>query len=283
MTLMTDEQFDAFFRPYAGNVEGFYEAAYWTLSDAVIKELIRRHLGVAPGDHVLDAGGGTGRWALWLAADRQVQVTVADKSKAMLEEAARNVAAAGSTQVHLCHCDIEDAPALADDSFDAVISTYGVLSFLEDPGAAFRTLYRVLKPGAVGLLMSHSLSTALSSKLSRDLASPEELREVARTRIVRWAPGVPPLRVYDLQALTDLSQDAGFTMAAAFGVTTLVMPGPEDFGYPYNEISAVSRALQNPEFFRTALDLELAASENPEWTGRAVNLMIKVRKPVQRS
>jgi SAM-dependent methyltransferase len=280
MTLISDEQFGEFFRPYADNLEGFYEAAYWALSDELIKELIRRHLGVKPGGWVLDAGGGTGRWALWMAAELGAHVTVADKSEAMLDQARRNLAGVPAGQkVELLHCDLHHAPQLPSRHFEAVTATYGVLSFLDDPPAVFRTLHRVMKPGAIALLMSHSLSTALSSKLSRDLASPEELRELADTGIVRWAPGVPPLRVYTAQELKDLACTVGFAVDAVFGVTTLVMPGTQDFGYPYQEISPISRALEDPEFFRTALELELQANERPEWAERGVNLMIKVRKP----
>jgi len=280
MTLINDRQFDEFFRPYSANVEGFYQAAYWKLSDELIKELIRRHLAVKPGDRVLDAGGGTGRWALWLASDQNVQVTVADKSGAMLERARHNLATADKAdQVELLQCDLHDAPHLPSGVFDAVISTYGVLSFLDEPQAVFHTLYRAMRPGAAGLLMSHSLSTALSAKLSRDLASPDELRELVARKVVRWAPGVPPLRAFSAQDLTDLATTAGFAVDGVFGVTTLVVPGAEDFGYPYSEISQVSRALEDAEFFRTALELELAASENPGWAERGVNLMIKMRKP----
>jgi len=281
MTLISDEQFTEFFRPYANNLEGFYQAAYWTLSDELIKELIRRHLGAKPGYRILDAGGGTGRWALWMAAELGVRVTVADKSEAMLDQARRNLAARGSTgqPVELLHCDLHDAPQLPSDHFDAVTATYGVLSFLDAPPTVFETLYRVMKPGAIGLLMSHSLSTALGSKLSRDLASPDELRDLAETSIVRWAPGVPPLRVYTAVELENLACTAGFAVDGVFGVTTLVMPGSQDFGYPYEEISPISRALEDPQFFRRALDLELEASERPGWAERGVNLMIKVRKP----
>lgn len=280
MRLISDEQFAEFFRLYARNVEGFYQAAYWSLSDEVIKELVRRHLGVKPGDRVLDAGGGTGRWAKWMVAELGVHVTVADKSEAMLNEARRTLAAIpGSQPVELLLCDLHDAPELATRSFDAVTATYGVLSFLEDPPAVFRTLHRVMKPGATGLLMSHSLSTALSSKLSRDLAPPDELVELAEKKIVHWAPGVPPLRVYTAHGLRELAESAGFRAEAVFGVTALVVPGPQDFGYPYEEISPVSRALEDPGFFRVALDLELRASETPGWAERGVNLMIKVRRP----
>jgi ubiquinone/menaquinone biosynthesis C-methylase UbiE len=232
MTLMTDSEFDEFFEPYAGNVDGFYEAKYWTLSDELIKELVRRHLGVRPGAQVIDAGGGTGRWGLWLAGEFGATVTVADKSVSMLAQAARNIEQAASTAVKLVECDLHDAPELADASFDAAISTYGVLSFLDDPAAAFQTLYRVLKPGAVGLLMSHSLSNALHSKVNRDGAGPAELRALLDTGVVKWAPHVPPLRVYSAQQLRELATAAGFAVEGVYGVTCLSAPGKEDFGYP---------------------------------------------------
>lgn len=280
MALMTQQQFEEFFEPYAGNVEGFYEATYWKLSDELVKELIRRHLGVERGQHVLDAGGGTGRWAVWAAGELGVSVTVADKSRRMLDEAEGVIAAAGAEHtVSRVLCDLHDAPELPDSGFDAVISTYGVLSFLDDPAAAFRTLFRVLKPGGQALLMSHSLSTALASKVNRQGTPTAELREISEERIVRWAPHVPPLRVYSAADLRSLAESAGFEAQRVFGVTSVVSPGPEDFGYPYDEISAVSRALEDEEYFATALSLELQASERSEWAERGTNLMLKARKP----
>lgn len=278
MTLMTPGAFDQFFETYAGNVEGFYEAAYWKLSDALVRELIRRHLPVRPGQHVLDAGGGTGRWALWCSGELDVDVTVADKSPQMLQEAAELVAANGSDRVHLVECDLEAAPQLPDAGFDGVISTYGVLSFLSDPAAAFATLHRVLRPGAHGMLMGHAFANAVHSKINRDGAPAGELRSLMRDHVVQWAPHVPPLRVYSSADLRELAEQAGFEFIRVYGVTTMAAAGPEDFTYPYERMSAVSTALEDPEYFATVLDLELEASEHPEWADRGVNLMVHMRK-----
>jgi ubiquinone/menaquinone biosynthesis C-methylase UbiE len=281
MTLTDQIEFDKFFQGYAGNVDGFNEAAYWRLSDELIKELIRRHMGLNAGDSVVDAGGGTGRWGMWLANEFAVNVTIADKSEDMLKEAQAKVQQAGlGESISLVPCDLENAAVLESASADAILSTYGVLSFLNDPQAAFNELFRVMKPNGVGLLMSHSLSNALTSKTTGGSADAEELRELLNTSIVRWAPHVPALRVFTAEDLTRLATSAGFQVEAVFGVTSVVLPGPEDFGYPYTTHSAVSKALQNEDYFQTVLELELAATEKQGWAERGVNLMIKVRRPL---
>jgi ubiquinone/menaquinone biosynthesis C-methylase UbiE len=278
--LHSREEFNDFFEGYAGNVEGFYEATYWELADAVIKELIQRHLGVSPGAHVLDAGGGTGRWACWCAKTLGVRVTVADKSPSMLAEAARLVADAGLVgQVDLVECDLHDAPELEDVAFDGIVSTYGVLSFLDDPARAYETFARVLKPGARGLVMGHSFSNALASKVNRDHAGIAELRELFETRVVRWSDAVPPLRVFSTGDLADLASGSGLSHERCFGVTTIAAPGPEDFGYPYTSLSDISARLTDDSWFREVLGLELAAAEIDAWSERGTNLMQLFRKP----
>jgi cyclopropane fatty-acyl-phospholipid synthase-like methyltransferase len=279
MTLYSEEEFTRFFEPYATNVDGFYEADYWRLSDEVIKSLVQKHLGVSPGQDLLDAGGGSGRWALWYSEHLDCRVTVADLSEHMLAQARAMVTETGrQDSISTVACDLQDAPQLQDSSFDALMSTYGVLSFLHDPAAAFRTFYRVLRPGAHGLLMSHSLTTALTSKV-QDGAPVEELRSIMDTRTVRWADGVPRLRVFTPSDLAQLADSAGFVVVGVYGVTAVVMPGREDFGFPYNGISEVSRHLQDPEFFAEALRLEQLVCDTDSGAGRGVNLLLHVRKP----
>lgn len=281
MSLMSHTEFEEFFEPYAGNVEGFYEVSYWRFADEVIRELIRRHMPLSSGASVVDAGGGTGRWGLWLNAEFGAHITVADKSDQMLRQALANRSAAGVGEeaLSVLKCDLQEEGSLPVAAYDAVLSTYGVLSFLDNPAAAFATIAASMRPGAVGLLMSHSYSNAIASKFNRDGAGPEELRELAESRVVRWAPGVPPLRVYSADDLRELASGAGLVAEAVFGVTSLVQPGPEDFGYPYDRVSHISQRLEDDEYFATALKLELEASERSDWAERGTNLMVKVRKP----
>jgi ubiquinone/menaquinone biosynthesis C-methylase UbiE len=278
---MNEVQFDDFFAEYADTVEGINEAAYWQLSDALIKELFRRHLGPVAGEHIIDIGGGTARWALWLAEELDVEVTVADKSARMLAVARENIAGSPyAERIHLQLCDVQDADALSHQQFAGAVSTYGVLSFLSNPSRAFTSISRSLKPGASALLMSHSYSNALHTKLSRDAASPAEIAELLGSRMVKWAPHVPTLRVYSAADLQLLSEQAGLEYQRVYGVTTLVYPGAEDFGYPYASQSLVSERLRDPDWFAAALQAEIAASEDPAWAERGVNLMLHARKPM---
>jgi ubiquinone/menaquinone biosynthesis C-methylase UbiE len=277
--LMSAEEYDAFYAAYSQNVEGFYEAAYWRLCDEIIRALIRRHLEIGPGDAILDAGGGTGRWARWCHETLGVRVTIADRSRAMLEQARRGLEANGhGDAISLLECDLQTTRLLPPDAFAGAISTYNMLSFVDDPGAALGTIAASLRPGATALIMGQAYGNALSSKLSLGQASPQELRELADSGVVKWAPHVPRLRVFSARELRALMQEAGFEVAAVYGVTCLVVPGPDDFTYPYEQLSAVSTALEDPEVFRCALELELRVNAAEGFADRGVNLLVVGRR-----
>jgi SAM-dependent methyltransferase len=100
-------------------------------------------LAVRPGDRVLDVAGGTGNAAL-AAARRDADVVCSDLVPELLEYAARRAAMEGlgfTTEV----ADACDLP-FPDESFDVVVSTFGVV-FAADPEQAARELLRVLRPG----------------------------------------------------------------------------------------------------------------------------------------
>ncbi|MGK5111582.1 class I SAM-dependent methyltransferase [Geodermatophilus sp. CPCC 205506] len=100
-------------------------------------------LGVRPGDRVLDVGGGTGNTAL-AAARRDADAVCSDLVPELLEYALRRAEVEGLT----IGTEVADAGELPfpDDSFDVVVSTFGVV-FAADPEQAARELVRVLRPG----------------------------------------------------------------------------------------------------------------------------------------
>ncbi len=103
---------------------------------------------VSAGWKVLDVAAGNGNATL-AAARRGCEVVATDYVEGLLERARRRADADGLTLTTKV-ADAEDLP-FADDTFDAVLSTVGVM-FTPDPRRAAHQLIRVARPGGrVGL------------------------------------------------------------------------------------------------------------------------------------
>jgi ubiquinone/menaquinone biosynthesis C-methylase UbiE len=103
---------------------------------------------VANGASVLDVAAGAGGQTL--AAARRAgsggRVVATDISSTILTYAAKQAAEAGLTNVETLEADAEDLGALADGSFDAVISRLGLI-YLPDQALALHGLRAALRPG----------------------------------------------------------------------------------------------------------------------------------------
>jgi S-adenosylmethionine-dependent methyltransferase len=98
---------------------------------------------------ILDAGGGMGQIARWLAS-RGHQITLCDLSAEMLAMARRENAAAGlEERISLIHSSIQELPErLGALSFDLVL-LHGVVEWMKKPEEAIVAIAPLLRPGAV--------------------------------------------------------------------------------------------------------------------------------------
>lgn len=274
---MQHDEFTRFFEQYSQNVDHADKSYYWKLSDRIIFDLIRRYIppsDMEPSSVILDAGGGTGRWVVKLAAEYDCRFHLYDLSEHMLKRAHSNLADAGiEDRVEVTLGDLCVMDSLADGSVDHVISIYGPLSFIDDAERAVAEIGRVLKPNGRAMIMSHGFYNSLASKIAAGV-DPRQLRAMSETATVKWADHVPALHAYSARDLEDLFIAAGMTVIATHGVTSLVAPGPEDFD-PTNEArSAISTRLEEDSgFFATVLGLELKYGGLPAVTNRGINLM----------
>ena len=114
---------------------------------AAIEHCITR-LAPEPGEQILDVATGTG-WAARLLANQGAKVTGVDIAAGLIE-AARMLASKTKLKIDFQVGDAEALP-FADNSFDAVVSTFGVM-FSSKPEAAAAELARVCKKGGrIGL------------------------------------------------------------------------------------------------------------------------------------
>jgi SAM-dependent methyltransferase len=114
----------------------------------IVSELLCEAVDLRAGQHVLDVATGHGNTAL-AAARRDCDVTGIDITPSLLEQA-RQRAAAEHLQIHFQEGEAEAIP-FPDESFDAVLSTFGSI-FASDAQRAANELLRVCRPsGRIGL------------------------------------------------------------------------------------------------------------------------------------
>lgn len=123
--------------------EGTQAYQRFAATTVIMSESLCEAMGLRAGWRVLDIGAGTGNAAL-AAARRNAQTTAVDLDVGML---ARGEVRAGVEELSFCSV-AGDATRLPfpDATFDAVVSTLGVM-FAEDQPAAADELLRVCRPG----------------------------------------------------------------------------------------------------------------------------------------
>ena len=130
---------EAYFQSVAPHWDSIRSAQHGDeLRHLALLELVPRDL------TVLDVGTGTGFMLLGIA-QRVARVVGVDRSQAMLDQAAANLAAAGMRNVHLRQGEMEALP-VEDASVDVVLANMALHHALE-PRRAIVEMARVLRPG----------------------------------------------------------------------------------------------------------------------------------------
>lgn len=272
---MNPKDFKSFFELYAENVDHANDLAFWRLSDEIILQIIKQHLPntLTANNIIFDAGGGTARWAQILCREFKSKVIVYDLSEDMLTQAQKNIQIAGlEDRVSLKRGDLINISDIASSSVDHIVSIYNPISFISEIGQAFNELYRILKKEGVIIIMGQGFYNAIASKINNYSASKDELATLEVSYNVKWDLHVPPLNVFSKESLENSLSLAGFTIVKTYGVPVFVRPGPEDFN-PSNKIkSAISKKLENQEYFRFVFETEVKYNSLPDVVDRGMNI-----------
>jgi len=209
---------------------------------------------------VLDAGGGTGGFAVPLA-ELGHQVTVVDPSPDALAALERRAAEAGVTRrVRAIQGDAAGLLDVVDPASVDALLCHGVLEVVDDPTTALAAVAKVLRSGGVAsVLAANRHAVVLSRAIGGHFGQAGRALSDAAGR---WGDSDPVPRRFDLAELSTLVAAAGFAVVQAHGIRVFsdLVPGALVDGEP-----GAADAL---------LALEAAASEQPAFREIATQLHV---------
>lgn len=224
----------------------------------MVWDLVQQVIGGPDALDVLDVGGGTGGFAVPLAA-RHHRVTVVDPSPDALASLQRRAGEVGVTVT----ATQGDAAGLLDvvgpESADLVLC-HGVLEHVDEVAPAVAALAAVLRPGgALSLLAAHRNAAVVARAVAGRFA---EARHALSDPDGRWGPGDPLPRRFTEPDLSTLLASAGLRVVTVHGVRVLA-----------DLVQGVGLD-HDPGAADDLLDLERATSDRPEFRALATQLHV---------
>jgi S-adenosylmethionine-dependent methyltransferase len=209
---------------------------------------------------IVDLGGGTGGFAVPLAADGH-RVTVVDPSADALASLERRARDEGVSElVRGVQGDAGELPGLAGKSSADAVLCHGVLEVVDDPAQALLAMASVLREGGVlSLLVAQRNAVVLARALAGHLS---EARTALEDPDGRWGAADPMPRRFDEIGITRQLAEAGFVVHMIHGVRTFADLVPAAF------------VDSEPGAADALAELERAASEHPAFRAIATQLHI---------
>jgi S-adenosylmethionine-dependent methyltransferase len=208
---------------------------------------------------VVDAGGGTGGFAVPLAAQGH-RVTVVDPSPDALAALERRAAEAGlGGKVNAVQGDAAELAELLGPGSADIVLCHGVLEVVDDPGDALRGVVAILRgQGLASVLVAQRFAAVLARAVAGHLA---DARHALRDPAGRWGAGDPLPRRFDESAVRDLFAAAGMRVLQMHGVRVFadLVPG------------ALS---DDPASSGELLDLEALVADHPAFRAVAGQLHV---------
>lgn len=187
-------------------------AVVWELLSAVLAEMAS----TAGGRPlvVIDAGGGTGGFAVPLA-EAGHQVTVVDPSPDSLAALQRRAAERG-LEVRALQGDLTDLPQLVAGQSADLVLCHSVLELVDDPTTALAALASSLRAGGrLSLLVANRDAVVLARALA---GRPEEAAHVLTDPAGRWGAPDGTARRWTPAAITELLESVGLAVEQLHGV-----------------------------------------------------------------
>ena len=250
----------------ARRYDSIYDDAYWRFHDAVTWDYIKPHLPPDLSRPVLDAGCGTGKWALRLL-DSGYRVTCVDIAGSMVEAARRKIAQAGKIdRAAFVAADLCDLSGLPEEHFGLIVALGEPVGCAGSPAAALKQLRKRLAIGGTLILTLDNRWAALGYYLERgNVAELSDFVDRGRTCwLTRDKSERFEIHTYSPDQAIRLIERAGFEVVEMIGKTVL-------------DVRAFRDQLDDPVTFREWMRIEKKLARRRDAVGRAAHLQITAR------
>lgn len=259
------------------------EEPMWRITAAITWPWILQSL-PARGSRVLDAGGGTGKWAIPLAQEGY-SVTIVDVSQGMLDQATRKVKQLALNSLVECRrADFTEIP-YPDESFEVVLCDGDALGLTPRPQKALKEFRRVLVRGGTLLLgVSNALNllivksrgkesmAAVSDFLDSFLHREPPANDIGNQEEVtnRFPRCGPNFRTFTPFQMKEMIRNAGLSLVSIFPRVVLV---------DFLDYKVLEEAGHDQSMFDELVRLERKAMRVRGSEALGGHLLITARKP----
>jgi S-adenosylmethionine-dependent methyltransferase len=229
---------------------------------AVVWDAVRALLEGSGEQQVLDIGGGTGGFAVRVAAQGN-RITVIDPSPDALAALARRADEEGvADRVTGLQGDLGNLRELAPEEGVDLVLCHGVLGLVDDPAGALDAIVSVLRPdGVLSLLVSQRHAAVLARAMAGHFTQAKALLDAEPTEPRSGETRAGEHR-FTVEELTGLLEGAGLDIRSNHGIRV------------FTDLVPSSLLDLEPGASAALLELERAASERPEFRTLASQLHV---------
>ena len=243
-----------FYEKTAKEYDKGYETPYWNLYHEITWENIKQFLPRRKDGLILDAGGGTGYWAIRLAK-HGYRIVLTDISESMLKVAKKKI----KTEKLQCKieteaADIRDLSSFKSNHFDMALAEGDPVSYCLNPEKAIWELARVVKPKAPVVISVGSKYSMMSRLITE--GSFDQLSRFIGTGILKSREGEFEFQAFTPEELETLFKKCGLELIRIIGKPILAQLLPRE---RRDELIAKN--------FERLLDLELRFCGIPSLVG----------------